>query len=128
MSDLLKKIEENSNKYFLYNDLANTNKLIYLNYELYVYELNISYDLTDYIGVLITYHDTDTVEINHSVFVKKGNTDIKIGGFNNEQYGSNIYREVSIDNSGVRISASSSTDYKAAFIVPRSIIAIKNID
>lgn len=99
--------------------------MIYLNYELYVQELNLSYDLTDYMGVLITYHDNDSVEINHSVFVKKGDTSIKIGGFNSGQYGSNIYRYVSVDNSGVRISNSSATDYKPAFIVPRSIIAIK---
>lgn len=110
----------------LNSNLVNTNALIYLNYKLYVSELNISYDLTDYIGVLITYHDTDNVQINHSVFVKKGDTSIKIGGFNSSQYGSNIYRTVSVDNSGVRISESSATDYKPSFIVPKSIIAIKN--
>ena len=105
--------------------MSDTNALIYVNYELYVYEANISYDLTDYMGVLITYHDTDTVEINHSVFVKKGDASIKIGGYNTAQFGSNIYRYVSVDNSGVRISESSATDYKPSFIVPKSIIAIK---
>lgn len=108
-----------------YNLLKDSNIIIYSSNELYAHEVNVNYDLTDYLGVLVTYLDSDGWDITHSVFVRKNSTN-KIGGFTSPQFGSNIYRTVTVDNTGVTISTSSADDFKNAFIVPLSIIAIKS--
>lgn len=103
--------------------LSEHNKIIYANNDEYVTTINLQVDLSGCKGVMITYHDTDSVKILHSVFVPL-NTSEKIGGFNS-QFGSNIYRTVTVYETGLTISNSSASDYQAGFIVPRRIYIVR---